>query len=458
MDVVSAAEVAEPVAPEVPAPFHPQPEDDVFAEALPAAQSVDAAPVVPEQRVRERRGEPEPASQPVAERAVPDSVAEHAVPAAPPQGVVGPTGVQLDEPTEPPLSVLPFLRALTELSGSDLHCKVGAAPRIRIDGRLRKVRARNLTMADTEFMVSEVMRADLAEDFKTSNEADFGFSLPGIGRFRVNVFRARGSAGLVFRRVNVGAVPLTDLGVPDVIASLALEPRGLVLVTGPTGSGKTTTLAGMVDHINVSKEVHIVTIEDPIEVLHHDKSSIINQREVGLDTRSFGVALRAAMRQDPDVVLVGEMRDAETVGAALSASETGHFVMSTLHTTDAAETITRVIDFFPPHEQKQIRLSLASALRGIVCQRLVPRADGQGRLVVMEICVNNGRIADAISDPEKTHMITDLIKEGGFYGMQTFDQHLVALYRDKAVTLDDAMHVSSNPHDLQVELRAQGLL
>ncbi|MFV0459029.1 MAG: type IV pilus twitching motility protein PilT [Actinomycetales bacterium] len=353
---------------------------------------------------------------------------------------------------------MPFLRALSELSGSDLHCKVGSSPRIRIDGRLRRVRSHDLTPADTEFMLSEVIRDDLVDDFAARNEADFGFSLPGVGRFRVNAYRARGSVGLVFRRVSVGAVPLTDLGVPEVIASLALEPRGLVLVTGPTGSGKTTTLSGMVDHINSNKEVHIVTIEDPIEVLHQDKGSIINQREVGLDTSSFAIALRAAMRQDPDVVLVGEMRDAETVGAALSASETGHFVMSTLHTTDAAETITRVIDFFPPHEQKQVRLSLAAALKGIICQRLVPRADGQGRVVVMEICVNTGRIADAIADPEKTHMITDLIKEGGFYGMQTFDQHLVSLYRDRVVSLDEAMHASSNPHDLQVELRAQGLL
>ncbi len=361
--------------------------------------------------------------------------------------------------SEPPvLSVVPFLQALSENKGSDLHCKTGAAPRIRIDGRLRKLKARDLTPADTEHMLSEVIRDDLVEDFARRNEADFGFSLAGVGRFRVNAYRARGSVGLVFRRVNAGAASLAQLGVPETIASLSLEPRGLVLVTGPTGSGKTTTLAGMVDHINVNKEVHIVTIEDPIEVLHQDKNSIINQREVGLDTENFAVALRAAMRQDPDVVLVGEMRDAETVGSALAASETGHFVMSTLHTTDAAETITRVIDFFPPHEQKQVRLSLAAALKGIICQRLVPRSDGRGRVVVMEICVNNGRIADAIADPEKTHMITDLIREGGFYGMQTFDQHLVSLFRDRVVSLEDAMHASSNPHDLQVELRAQGLL
>jgi twitching motility protein PilT len=355
-------------------------------------------------------------------------------------------------------SVVPFLRALVELKGSDLHCKVGSPPRIRIDGSLRKMQAPELTPDDTEHMVSEVLREDLLKDFKTRNEADFAYSVPGVGRFRVNAFRQRGSAGLVFRRVSAGAIPLADLGLPAVIAQLAMEPRGLVLVTGPTGSGKTTTLAGMIDHINTNKEVHVITIEDPIEVMHSDQLAMINQREVRLDTADFGTALRGAMRQDPDVILVGEMRDHETVKAALAASETGHFVMSTLHTTDAQETINRVIDFFPPHEQQQVRLALAGALRGIICQRLVPRADGQGRCVVMEVAVNTGRVADAISDQDKTNTIGDLIKEGAYYGMQTFDQHLVQLIRDGVITLADARHASSNPHDLQVELRRLGLV
>ena len=357
-----------------------------------------------------------------------------------------------------PVSIEPFLRALVDLGGSDLHCKTGSPPRVRIDGRLRKLQAPTLTSVDTEFMATEVLRDDLIEEFARTNEADFAYSLPGVGRFRVNAFRARGSAGLVFRRVSVGAIELEDLGLPQVVSALSLEPRGLVLVTGPTGSGKTTTLAGMIDNINQNREVHIVTIEDPIEVLHYDKLSMINQREIRIDTQDFAVALRAGMRQDPDVILVGEMRDPETVKAALAAAETGHFVMSTLHTTDAAETVNRVIDFFPPHEQKQVRLTLAESLRGILCQRLVQRSDGYGRCVAMEVLVNTGRIADAIADPDKTSSITQLVAEGSYYGMQTFDQHLVSLIRDGVITLESAMLASSSPHDLTVELRRLGLV
>jgi twitching motility protein PilT len=357
-----------------------------------------------------------------------------------------------------PQSIRPFLAALCELHGSDLHCKVGSPPRVRIDGHLRRLQAPALSAADTAYMLEEVLRPDLRDDFARTSEADFAYSIPGLGRFRVNAFKARGAVGLVMRRVTIGAIPLADLGLPPVIGNLALEPRGLVLVTGPTGSGKTTTLAGMVDWINSRREVHIVTIEDPIEVLHEDNLAMVSQREVGVDTDDFSVALRAAMRQDPDVILVGEMRDLETVNAALTAAETGHLVLSTLHTSDAQETITRIIDFFPPYEQKQIRLSLAASLRGIVCQRLVPRTDGQGRCVAVEVCVNTGRVADAIADPEKSVAISELISEGGFYGMQNFDQHLVALIRDGVVGVDDAMAVATNPHDLTVELRRIGLV
>ena len=365
-----------------------------------------------------------------------------------------------DAPPVTTASILlePYLRALVELLGSDLHCKVGSPPRVRIDGSLRKLQAPVLAPADTEQMLREVLRPDLQEQFARTNEVDFAYSLSGVGRFRVNAFRSRGTVGLVLRRVAVGAIALEDLGLPPAVGQLALEPRGLVLVTGPTGSGKTTTLAAMIDRINSSREVHVVTIEDPIEVLHEDKLSMINQREVGIDTGGFSPALRAAMRQDPDVILVGEMRDEETVRAALSAAETGHFVMSTLHTTDAQETINRIVDFFPPHEQQQVRVALAGVLRGIVAQRLVGRADGLGRCCVAEVCVATGRIGEAIIDPAKTNTISELIAQGGYYGMQTFDQHLVALVRDGVVTVEAASAVASRPHDLSVELRRLGLV
>jgi twitching motility protein PilT len=357
-----------------------------------------------------------------------------------------------------PVSVIPYLRALVELYGSDLHCKVGSPPRVRLDGRLRRLEGPVLTAEDTAAMVDEVLRADLRAEFEASSEADFAYSVAGLGRFRANAFWARGAVGLVFRRVTVGAVPIEELSLPDVVSRLALEPRGLVLVTGPTGSGKSTTLASMVDLINRTREVHIVTIEDPIEVLHEDKLGMVNQREVRVDTEDFSAALRAALRQDPDVILVGEMRDQETVKAALTAAETGHLVLSTLHTNDAQETVNRVIDFFQPQDQKQVRLSLAAALRGIICQRLVERADGQGRCAAIEVCVNTGRIADAIVDGERTATIGELVADGAFYGMQTFDQHLVALVRDGVVQLDRALEVASAPHDLSVELRRLGIL
>ncbi|HWS58514.1 MAG TPA: PilT/PilU family type 4a pilus ATPase [Actinotalea sp.] len=359
--------------------------------------------------------------------------------------------------TTPPQSVIPLLHALVSSGGSDLHCKVGSVPRVRVDGRLRRLQGAELRPDDTVAMVAEVLPPELTEEFARTHEADFAYSLPGVGRFRVNAYQARGTAGLVFRRVAVGAQTLLELGVPEVVGELALEPRGLVLVTGPTGSGKTTTLACLVDLINTYKEVNIVTIEDPIEILHSDKKAIVSQREVRYDTADFTVALRAAMRQDPDVILVGEMRDVETVRAALSAAETGHLVMSTLHTIDAQETVNRIIDFFPPHEQQQIRGALAQALRGIVSQRLVRKQDGSGRAAVVEVLVNTGRTAEAIVDPMNSEPLVDLIADGEYYKMQTFDQHLFALIRDGVVSYDDALTVASNPQDLTVALRSAGV-
>ena len=343
------------------------------------------------------------------------------------------------------VSIIPFLHALASTGGSDLHIKVGSPPRVRVDGRLRKLQAPDLRPVDTERMLEEVIPNELVEIFRTTHEADFAYSLAGVGRFRVNAYQARGTFGLVFRRVSVGAQSLGELGLPEVVGELALEPRGLVLVTGPTGSGKTTTLASMVDLVNSYR-------------LHSDKKAIVSQREVRQDTADFAVALRAAMRQDPDVILVGEMRDTETVRAALSAAETGHLVFSTLHTIDSAETINRIIDFFPPHEQKQIRIALSQALRGVVSQRLVRKADGTGRVPAVEVMVNTGRIAEAIVEPLENPPIADLIREGDFYKMQTFDQHLFRLVRDDVVTYDEAMSASSNPHDLTVELKAAGII
>jgi twitching motility protein PilT len=261
--------------------------------------------------------------------------------------------------------MMAWMEALVAAKGSDLHLKVGSPPRMRVDGNLVVLDGPTLTPEAAETLLRELIRPDLHEQFQRTNEADFAYSLPGVGRFRVNAFRQRGSVGLVLRRVQEGAMSIAELGLPPVIARLAEQPRGLVLVTGPTGSGKTTTLAAMIDHVNANRAVHIVTIEDPIEVLHADKLGMVNQREVRVDTDDFTIAMRAAMRQDPDVILVGEVRDSETLKNALAAAETGHLVLSTLHTTDAAETVNRCIDLFPPFQQRQVRLSLAAALRGI---------------------------------------------------------------------------------------------
>lgn len=307
-------------------------------------------------------------------------------------------------------------------------------------------------------MVAQVLPEDLVLEFRETHEADFAFSLSGVGRFRVNAYMSRGMDALVFRRVAVGAQSMPELGLPEVVADLALEPRGLVLVTGPTGSGKTTSLASMIDLVNNHRETNIITIEDPIEVLHSDKKAIISQREIRSDTLDFHHALRAAMRQDPDVIMVGEMRDAETVRAALMAAETGHLVLTTLHTIDAQDSINRIIDFFTPHEQAQIRATLAQTLRGIISQRLVQRADGSGRVLVCEIMINTGRTAEAIVDPSSQPPILDLIAEGDYYRMQTFDQHLFTLVKGGTISYDEAIAIASRPHDLAVTLRNAGVV
>ncbi|HUF32450.1 MAG TPA: PilT/PilU family type 4a pilus ATPase [Acidimicrobiales bacterium] len=352
-----------------------------------------------------------------------------------------------------------LLAALAKAEGSDLHVKVGSPPRIRVHGTLSRIEGEeSVQPAVTAAMAQAIMRPDVFERFDRSADVDFAYSVPGIGRFRANAFRQRGSVALIFRMVQSSTASFADLGLPDVIGRLALEHRGLVLVTGPTGSGKTTTLAAMIDHINNNRECHVMTIEDPIEVLHGDKMASINQREIGVDADSFSTAMRAAMRQDPDVILVGEMRDEETVAAALSAAETGHLVLSTLHTVDAAETVNRIVDFFPPHQQHQIRMALAGTIKGTVCQRLVPTTDGEGRTPALEIMVANGRIQQCIVDPQLTGEMGEIIADGEYYGMQTFDQSLVKLIEAGKIDLRGALGAASKPHDLKVMLQQRGIL
>ena len=350
-----------------------------------------------------------------------------------------------------------FLQFVVDQKASDLHMKAGGPPYARVNGRLAKTHFPVLSSADCERAAMELMNDEQARLFKQKGEADFAYSEHGLGRFRINVFRQRGSVALACRRVLPGSPSFETLGLPPSVRALAQEQRGMVLVTGPTSSGKTTTTAAMINHINQHRSCHVLTIEDPIEILHPDRSAIVNQREIGQDTQDFAVALRAAMRQDPDVIFVGEIRDPETVKAALQAAETGHLVISTLHTTDVSETINRVIDFFPPHQQKQIRVSLAGSLKGIVSQRLVPRKDTRGLVPAVEVMVMNGRVRDLILDSEKTHQLRDLIAESSFYGMQTFDQAMLDLYKSGLISLDEAIRYSTSPHDFQIALRAEGL-
>jgi len=353
---------------------------------------------------------------------------------------------------DPVLDFNEWLRLLTEVEGSDLHVKVGSPPKLRVDGRLRKLDRDPLDPEETEAIAEAIVPDMRKEQFALRGEVDFAHSLPGVGRFRVNVFRQRGSAGMVLRRLRFGGPRFEEMDLPEVVKTLAEEHRGLILVTGPTGAGKTTTLSAMIEHINRTKPAHIVTCEDPIEVLYRDEMASISQREVGQDTDSFLTALRAALRQDPDVILIGEMRDTETVRAALQAAETGHLVLSTLHTVDATETVNRLIDFFPPYQQKQIRLALAGALRGVICQRLVPTIDG-GRMPCLEVLVNTGRVAERISDADKTHEIHDVMAEGGYYGMCTFDQSSLQLVIDGKVAVEEALAAASNPHDFKLALQ-----
>jgi twitching motility protein PilT len=351
-----------------------------------------------------------------------------------------------------------YLRQLVERRGSDLHVKAGAPPVIRVDGILHRTECPSLGPEDTERAAFDLMDERVAREFAETGEADFAYTYPGLGRFRCNAYRQRGAVGLAVRLVPSASASFVSLGLPPVVEKLADEPRGLLLVTGMTGSGKTMNTAAIVNHINSTRSVHVMTVEDPIEILHTDRMGIVNQREVGIDTGDFGQALKRVLRQDPDVIFIGEMRDHETVHTALTAAETGHLVISTLHTIDATETVNRVIEFYAPYQQKQARITLASSLKGILSQRLLPRGDGQGRIPAVEVLVMTGRVRDLIVNPDQTHLIQQVISEGDYYGMQTFDQSLLRLFREGRIRLDDALAAASNAHDFEIMIRQAGLV
>jgi len=339
---------------------------------------------------------------------------------------------------------------------SDIHLTVGSPPAVRVDGRIRFIGDESLTPRDNLAFLDEILNENQKEKFLRLGDFDLAHSVSGLGRFRVNVLRQRGSVGIVLRHVKGKILGFEQLNLPPVMAAIADLRRGLVLITGTTGSGKSTTLAAMIDRVNEARREHIITLEDPIEFLHKNKKSIVTQREVAIDTRDFKTALRAAMREDPDVILIGEMRDAETVRTALASAETGHLVLSTLHTVDAVETLNRIIDFFEPHQQLQIRKQLASVLRAVVSQRILPLKDGAGRVVAAEILIGNRTVRDFIEQGKSFKDIVKLIEEGEKqYAMQTFDQALYKLFKDGRISEEIALHYASSAKDLK--LRIQGM-
>ncbi|HEY0003364.1 MAG TPA: type IV pilus twitching motility protein PilT [Pyrinomonadaceae bacterium] len=357
-----------------------------------------------------------------------------------------------------PIKIDDLLRVVTNHKASDLHIKAGQYPFMRLGGELRPVvDVPRLTQEDTLDMAFSMMSNRQKQRFKEISEVDIAYGVSGVGRFRANVFQQRGTVGIVLRVIPDQTRSTADLGLPPVIDRIADERRGLILVTGATGSGKSTTLAAIIDRINATRSGHIVTIEDPIEFLHRDKRSFITQREVDVDTRSFAEALRGALRQDPDVILVGEMRDMETIETALTAAETGHLVLSTLHTLDATETITRIVSSFSSHQQKSIRLQLASILKAVVSMRLVRAGRGSGRVPAIEVMVSTGTIRDCIINEDKTTQMREAIAAGtSQYGMQTFDQSLFHLYQSGLITMEEALRNASNPDEFR--MRASGIL
>ncbi|MDP2182434.1 MAG: type IV pilus twitching motility protein PilT [Actinomycetota bacterium] len=349
-----------------------------------------------------------------------------------------------------------LLRVVMERGGSDLHITVGVPPMIRLNGRLMPIEGEPCLTPDmTREAVFSIMSQDRRAALEQNLEHDFAYSIPGEARFRVNAYFQRGSLGAAFRLIPVEIRTIADLGLPAVLEDLAMKPRGFVLVTGPTGCGKSTTLAAMIDHINHNREQHIITIEDPIEYLHVHDRSVINQREVGSDTQSFARALKHILRQDPDVILIGEMRDLETVSAALTAAETGHLVFATLHTQDAVQTVDRIIDVFPPHQQQQVRVQLSGVLQGVVSQQLLPTIDGRGRVVACEVLIPTPAVRNLIREA-KTHMIQTAMQTGTSHGMVTMDHALADMYRRGMITLETAMQRAVDQNDLKSLLSQTG--
>jgi twitching motility protein PilT len=349
-----------------------------------------------------------------------------------------------------------MIQEMLNKNASDLHLRVGLRPTIRFDGKLHSIDDQILLHDEMDKILSQILSDDQKERFHQKREMDLALSVSKMGRFRINMYKQRGTVGVAIRRVNTKVPTFEELNLPEVVKKIANNKRGLVIVTGTTGSGKSTTLASMVEHINENRSENILTIEDPIEYIYRDKKSIISQREVGGDTESFSAALRYAFRQDPDIILVGEIRDGDTMNIALTAADTGHLVLTTLHTLNTIETISRIISFFPPHQHQQIRLLLGGTLKAIICQRLLPRADSPGRVPAVEVLVSSASIREAIITPEKTNTIMDLVESGTIqYGMQSFDQSIMKLYRSGLISYEEALAQCSNPDDF--DLRVKGI-
>jgi len=352
------------------------------------------------------------------------------------------------------IQIQSLLKLMVEKGASDLHIRAGVPPVLRINDQLYRLQTESVSSDDAEQIVKSLMNEDQFNVFSIAHEYDFAVGVKGFGRFRINAFSQRGTSSMAIRHIKTQVPDFHELGLPDVILDIAMHKRGLVLVTGTTGSGKTTLLASMIEHINKNSASNIVTIEDPIEFLYKDKKSIIAQREIGQDTKDFAQALRSSLRQDPDIILLGEIRDKETMQAAMSAADTGHLVMSTLHTMNAVETISRIISFFPPHEHDQIRLVLSNVLVSVISLRLLPKKDGNGRVPASEILVNNANIAELIMHPEKQYQIHQAISEGNNqYGSQSFDQALLRLYQEDCISLQIAKQYASNPDDFDLAVR-----